>query len=111
MEAGNANRGDIRMSEQSMLFPVSVGRPTAAPDEMVHRELHIRITVLPLTAGRVARVAVVLDGHEAPQYVIIATGYMHEPELEALASGTRLEVTSWMAVRHAMERLLAADAA
>jgi hypothetical protein len=96
---------------QSMLFPTSVGRTPAAPDELIHRELHIRITVLPLTAGRVARIAVVLDGHEAPQYVIIATGFLHEPELEALASGTRLEVTSWLAVRHEMERLLAADAA
>jgi hypothetical protein len=99
------------MSEQSMLFPVTIGRPAATPDEPTRSETRLVSMCIPMLAGRVMRCCVVSDAAGTPHTLILAAAYLVDDELRTVSEGVRVPVDSWPAVRRTVETLLAADGA
>jgi hypothetical protein len=99
------------MSEQSMLFPVTIGRPAATPDEPTRSETRLVSMTIPMLAGRVMRICVVSNGDGKPHTMIMANAYLHDDELRTVAEGTRISVSCWPDVRRTVEALMRMDGA
>jgi hypothetical protein len=89
------------MSEQSMLFPTSIGKPAAAVAGPTHTELRIRVTTVQAGAGRVIYAAAQHDE------LIVAAGFADGDVLRSLASGIVMSAATWPQLRGEIDALLA----